>query len=101
MILLPNNSNKNPVGWKFFFLLFLCFFFQNYGRFAHLWAEDRVQQVQGFVDGNPLNVIVSDMLKKYEGQTAEVLNLPERHIIGSIQINMGKSFWIQSFHIPT
>ncbi|XP_060805314.1 dynein axonemal heavy chain 8 [Amyelois transitella] len=61
-----------------------------YGRFAPLWAEDRVKQVQDFVDSNPLNVIISDMLKKYEGQTEEVLNLPERHIIGSIQINMEK-----------
>lgn len=29
------------------------------------------------------------MLKTYEGQTEEVLSLPERHIIGSIQINTG------------
>ncbi|XP_028156116.1 dynein heavy chain 8, axonemal [Ostrinia furnacalis] len=61
---------------------------KGYGRFAHLWAEDRVQQVQDFVDSNPLNVIIRDMLKKYENQTEEVLNLPERHIIGSIEINM-------------
>lgn len=70
---------------------------QNYERFAHLWAEDRVQQVQDFVDSNPLNVIIRDMLKKYESQTEEVLNLPERHIIGSIQINMGKIFVANSF----
>ncbi|RVE46462.1 hypothetical protein evm_008872 [Chilo suppressalis] len=63
---------------------------KTYGRFAHLWAEDRVQQVQDFVDSNPLNVIIRDMLKKYENQTEEVLNLPERHIIGSIEINMDK-----------
>ncbi|PZC81902.1 hypothetical protein B5X24_HaOG211688 [Helicoverpa armigera] len=61
----------------------------SYGRFSHLWAEDRVNQVQEFVDSNPLNVIVKDMLNKYEGQTEEVLNLPNRHVIGSIQINMG------------
>lgn len=29
------------------------------------------------------------MLKKYETQTEEVINLPEKHIIGSIQIDMG------------
>lgn len=46
--------------------------------------------MQDFVDSNPLNVIIRDMLKKYENQTEEVLNLPERHIIGSIEINMGK-----------
>ncbi|KAI8438606.1 hypothetical protein MSG28_011048 [Choristoneura fumiferana] len=60
---------------------------KGYGKFAHLWAEDRVQQVQDFVDSNPLNVIIRDMFKKYENQTEEVMNLPERHIIGSIQIN--------------
>ncbi|CAB3221710.1 unnamed protein product [Arctia plantaginis] len=60
---------------------------KNYGKFGHLWAEDRVQQVQAFVDSNPLNVIVKDMLHKYEDQTEQVLNLPDRHIIGSIQIN--------------
>ncbi|XP_026319440.1 dynein heavy chain 8, axonemal-like [Hyposmocoma kahamanoa] len=61
---------------------------KNYGRFSHLWVEDRVQQVQNFVDSNPLNVIIRDMLKKYENQTDEVNNLPARHIIGSIEINM-------------
>lgn len=45
--------------------------------------------MQNFVDSNPLNVIITDMLKKYESQTEEVINLPERHIIGSIQIDMG------------
>lgn len=48
-----------------------------------------MQQVQSFVDTNPLNVIIGDMFKKYESQTDEVLNLPKRHIIGSIQIDMG------------
>lgn len=51
-----------------------------------------MQQVQDFVDSNPLNVVIRDMLKKYEGQTEEVNNLPERHIIGSIEINMGMFF---------
>ncbi|XP_072937033.1 dynein axonemal heavy chain 8 [Epargyreus clarus] len=63
---------------------------KGYSRFAPLWAEDRVQQVQAFVDSNPLNVIIRDMLKKYESQTDEVLHLPERHIIGSIQITMDR-----------
>lgn len=49
-----------------------------------------MDQVQQFVDSNPLNVTIRDMLKKYEGDTDEVNNLPERHIIGSIQINMGE-----------
>lgn len=48
-----------------------------------------MQQVQEFVDSNPLNVIIRDMLKKYEFQTDEVNNLPDRHVIGSIEINMG------------
>lgn len=51
-----------------------------------------MQQVQSFVDSNPLNVIIRDMLKKYESQTDEVNNLPARHIIGSIEINMGNFF---------
>ncbi|XP_047042441.1 dynein axonemal heavy chain 8-like [Helicoverpa zea] len=59
-----------------------------YKRFSYLWAEDRVHQVKEFVDLNPLNVQIKDMFYKYEAQTEEVLNLPERHIIGSIQINL-------------
>lgn len=51
-----------------------------------------MQQVQEFVDTNPLNVIIKDMFIKYDGQTENVSNLPERHIIGSIQINMGIVF---------
>ncbi|KAJ2947929.1 hypothetical protein O0L34_g9722 [Tuta absoluta] len=61
---------------------------KTYQRFSYLWAEDRVQQVQAFVDSSPLNIVIRDMLKTYESRTDEVLNLPERHIIGSIQINM-------------
>lgn len=48
-----------------------------------------MQQVQEFVDTNPLNVIIKDMFIKYDKQTEEVSMLPERHIIGSIQINTG------------
>ncbi|CAH0727356.1 unnamed protein product, partial [Brenthis ino] len=61
-----------------------------YTRFSHLWDENRVRKVQDFVDTNPMNVIIRDMFKQYENQTEEVLNLPERHIIGSIQIDMEK-----------
>ncbi|KOB76400.1 Uncharacterized protein OBRU01_03864 [Operophtera brumata] len=61
---------------------------KTYGKFANVWAEDRVHQIQNFVDSNPLNVIVGDMLKTYEAKTEEILRIPERHIIGSIQINM-------------
>lgn len=38
---------------------------------------------------NPLNVQIKDMFCKFDEQTEEVVNLPERHVIGSIQINMG------------
>lgn len=58
-----------------------------------------MQQVQDFVDSNPLNVIIRDMLKKYESQTDEVNNLPARHIIGSIEINMGNFFL--AMYIPS
>lgn len=51
-----------------------------------------MHQVQTFVDSNPLNVLVKDMLTKYDGQTEEVNNLPHRHIIGSIQIDTGIYF---------
>lgn len=87
------NSNYIDYATKLSLKVILIFLynydFQTYERFAHLWAEDRTQQVQVFVDSNPLNVIVTDMIKKYERQTEEVLNFPERHIIGSIQIDMG------------
>lgn len=74
--------------------MFFLLTFQSYSRFAHLWDENRVKQVQSFVDSNPLNVIIRDMLKKYEGQTEEVNNLPARHIIGSIEINMGNFLYM-------
>lgn len=67
-----------------------------------------MQQVQDFVDSNPLNVIVKDMLHKYEGQTEEVQNLPNRHIIGSIEINTGMvvisgdfAFYFRKWRYPT
>ncbi|KAH9641787.1 hypothetical protein HF086_003913 [Spodoptera exigua] len=61
---------------------------KEYEKFSYLWAEDRVQQLQAFVDLNPLNVQIKDMFHKFDEQTEEVVNLPERHVIGSIQINM-------------
>ncbi|XP_041975311.1 dynein axonemal heavy chain 8 [Aricia agestis] len=60
---------------------------KSYLKFDYLWAEDKVQQIQKFIDSNPLNVFMRDMLKQYENQTEEVLALPEQHIIGSIQMD--------------
>ncbi|XP_022821404.1 dynein heavy chain 8, axonemal-like [Spodoptera litura] len=61
---------------------------KEYEKFSYLWAEDRVQQLQAFVNLEPLNVQIKDMFCKFDAQTEEVVNLPERHVIGSIQINM-------------
>ncbi|CAH0592601.1 unnamed protein product [Chrysodeixis includens] len=60
---------------------------KSYGRFSYIWAENRTQQIHDFVDSNPLNVVIKDTLNTYESRTDEILALPERHIIGSIQIN--------------
>lgn len=80
----------------FLYLFYFLYRIQDYTRYSHLWDENRVQKVQDFVDTNPLNVIIRDMFKRYENQTEEVLNLPERHIIGSIQIDMGTYLYIYS-----
>ncbi|GBP33368.1 Dynein heavy chain 5, axonemal [Eumeta japonica] len=59
-----------------------------YGRFSAIWAEDRTQQIKEFVDVDPGIVVIRDRFRMYEEQTEEILALPDRHIIGSIEINM-------------
>lgn len=64
---------------------------QTYSRYAYVWAEDRVEQVQRFVDSEPITQLIKEKLMEYDELCAEITNLPQYHIIGPIQINMGES----------
>ncbi|XP_024940596.1 dynein heavy chain 8, axonemal [Cephus cinctus] len=61
----------------------------SYLRYSYLWAEDRVSQIQKFVDSDPITQEIKEKLMEYEEISAEIQSLPDHHIVGPIQINMG------------
>ena len=63
--------------------------FQSYLKYAYLWAEDREAQIREFVDSEPITQEIKEKMLEYEGMASEIKHLPERHIIGPIEINMG------------
>lgn len=65
-------------------------FLQTYLRYAEVWAEDRVEQVQRFVDSEPITQVIKEKLIEYEDWCADIEDLPQHHIIGPIQIDMGE-----------
>ncbi|XP_046493196.1 dynein axonemal heavy chain 8 [Neodiprion pinetum] len=62
----------------------------SYLRYAYVWAEDRVEQIQSFVDADPITQVIREKLREYDDLCTEIMELPDHHIIGPIQINMDK-----------
>lgn len=54
-----------------------------------MWAEDREEQILGFVARKPLIVEIREEFMKYENRNKAINNIPESHFIGAIQVEMG------------
>lgn len=51
--------------------------------------ENRNDLIQTFVDSEPLIQEIKEKIIEYEDLMMEIQNLPDQHIIGPVQINMG------------
>ncbi|KAK0165144.1 hypothetical protein PV328_003692, partial [Microctonus aethiopoides] len=59
-------------------------------QFAIVWEEDKNIQIQKFVDSDPPTQAIKEKFFFYENLIADINNLPARHIVGPLQINMDK-----------
>ncbi|XP_023289113.1 dynein heavy chain 8, axonemal, partial [Orussus abietinus] len=62
----------------------------SYLRYSYIWAEDRNELIQAFVDSNPIIQEIREKFLEYEELFAEIKQLPEHHVIGPIDISMEK-----------
>ncbi|KAL0129655.1 hypothetical protein PUN28_001727 [Cardiocondyla obscurior] len=61
-----------------------------YLRYSYIWAENRNEIIQAFVDSKPLVQEIKEQFIKYEDLMTEIKNLPDWHILGPLQINTDK-----------
>ncbi|XP_015430178.1 PREDICTED: dynein heavy chain 8, axonemal [Dufourea novaeangliae] len=61
-----------------------------YLRYSYIWSEDRNKIIQDFVDSEPIIQEVKEKLMEYDKLVKEIENLPEKHIVGPIEIKMDK-----------
>lgn len=54
-----------------------------------MWAENRNELIQAFVDSKPLLQEIKEKFMEYENLMTEIKNLPNWHILGPLQINTG------------
>ncbi|KAL6445584.1 hypothetical protein ACFW04_000844 [Cataglyphis niger] len=62
----------------------------SYLRFSYIWAEDRNDIIQAFVDSKPFIQEIKEKFIEYEDLMTKIKNLPDRHILGPLQINTNK-----------
>ncbi|XP_018374249.1 PREDICTED: dynein heavy chain 8, axonemal [Trachymyrmex cornetzi] len=61
-----------------------------YLRYSYIWAENRNDIIQAFIDTKPLIQEIKEKFMEYEDLMIEIKNLPEQHILGPLQINTDK-----------
>lgn len=62
-----------------------------FDNYKYLWSADRESIIQEFVNTNPLTVDIRDKFIYYDNITRNLENKVARHVIGPIEIRMGKS----------
>ncbi|XP_029675665.1 LOW QUALITY PROTEIN: dynein heavy chain 8, axonemal-like [Formica exsecta] len=62
----------------------------SYLRYSYIWAENRNEIIQAFVDSKPFIQEIKEKFMEYEDLMTEIQNLPDRHILGPLQINTNK-----------
>ncbi|XP_036143732.1 dynein heavy chain 8, axonemal [Monomorium pharaonis] len=62
----------------------------SYLRYSYIWAENRNEIIQSFIDSKPLLQEIKEKFLEYEDLMTEIKNLPDRHILGPLQINTDK-----------
>ncbi|XP_026831330.1 dynein heavy chain 8, axonemal [Ooceraea biroi] len=62
----------------------------SYLRYSYIWAENRNEIIQAFVDSKPLIQEIKEKFMEYEDLLTEIQNLPARHVLGPLQIDTDK-----------
>ncbi|KAG5316447.1 DYH8 protein, partial [Acromyrmex insinuator] len=62
----------------------------SYLRYSYIWTENRDDIIQAFIDTKPLIQDIKEKFIEYEDLIIEIQNLPERHILGPLQIDTDK-----------
>ena len=57
-----------------------------------MWADDRELQVKSFVDQEPIYQEIKDKFTEFIVNIELVQSLPERHVIGALEVRLGKKF---------
>ncbi|XP_034179159.2 dynein heavy chain 8, axonemal kl-3 [Osmia lignaria lignaria] len=61
-----------------------------YLRFSFIWSEDRSKIIQSFVNSEPISQEIKEKFIEYNDLISEIEKLPNKHIVGPIEINMEK-----------
>lgn len=60
-------------------------------KYKYLWSSNRDTLIQEFVNTNPLTVDIRDRFMLYDDITSSLECAATRHVIGPIEIRMGKT----------
>lgn len=59
-------------------------------RYSYIWSEERDKIIENFVDSEPITQEIKEKFMEFDDLVAEIQNLPDRHVVGPIEISMGK-----------
>ncbi|CAL7938026.1 unnamed protein product [Xylocopa violacea] len=62
----------------------------SYLRYAYMWSEERSNIIQKFVDSEPITQEIKEKFIEYDRLVEEIQNLPQKHVVGPIEICMDK-----------
>lgn len=58
-----------------------------YQKYCHLWADNKVEIIDNFVNSNPLVADIRDKFIFYDYETNEIVNAEDKVCIGAILVN--------------
>lgn len=56
-------------------------------KYAHLWAVNRIEIIDEFVNSNPLTVNIRDKFIFYNYETSEIIDSEKQIVVGAILVN--------------
>ncbi|OAD58895.1 Dynein heavy chain 8, axonemal [Eufriesea mexicana] len=62
----------------------------NYLRYSYIWAEGIDKIIENFVDSEPITQEIKEKFMEFDDLVAEIQNLPDKHVVGPIEISMEK-----------
>ena len=94
-----HNDNTGSVFFHFLqldvvvvFLQYITTTLDQFSRFAYIWAKDRDEELQQFLNNNPLLLDFRAQIKRYEELAESIMELPEYYDVGPISLLSGTLF---------